>query len=107
MKLHTISRDKKLYCAEAIFEKGTVTVLKGSKINLSHGGKYDPCEEVANMRANTGLFDGEILIKDITFDSLSQAATFVTGRTANGKIVWKTEDNKYVRYALEKAEDIK
>jgi len=48
---------------------------------------------------NTVDKDG-VLKKDISFESLSTAACFVTGRTANGMITWKTADGKYVRYTL-------
>lgn len=57
------------------------------------------------LRSNDALFeDGDLLREDVTFNSLSTAATFVTGRTANGMIVWKTEDGKYVKHTLQKKE---
>lgn len=45
------------------------------------------------------------MLEDVSFQSLSTAACFVTGRSANGMITWKTEDGKYVRYTLKKAEE--
>jgi len=102
MKLHTISRDKMLYETSATYENGNITVLKGSKINLNKADKYAPCEEVRKLREDPSLFENSILLHDVTFSSLSTAATFVTGRVANGMIVWKTEDNKYVKYSLQK-----
>lgn len=101
MILTTKSRDGKLYSATASFENGKVTVLQGSTINRLNAKGFNPPTKVLNLRNTESLFDGSILLEDIDFDSLSTAATFVTGRVANGKIVWKTEDGKYVKYTLE------
>lgn len=100
LKLYTKSRDG-LYQAEAVFENGEVTVLKGSKINIKKNANFRPSVEVSTKRNDLSLVNSEgILLKDVTFKSLSTGATFVTGRIANGMIVWKTEDGKYVRYTL-------
>lgn len=105
MKLYTKSRDGVLYNATAIFEDGIVTVCKGSKINRKNAEGFKPKKAVAALREDSSKFDeGDILNTDVSFSSLSTAATFVTGRTANGMIVWKTEDGKYVRYTLQKKE---
>ena len=100
MKLHTISRDKLLYKATALFEDGIVTVQKGSKINLNKAPKFNPPQAVSILRNDSKLFSDSILLKDIKFSSLSEAATFVTGRVANGMIVWKTEDGKYIKHSI-------
>jgi hypothetical protein len=105
MKLHTKSRDGVLYEAMATYEAGIITVEKGSKINRKNAEGFKPKKNVATLREDDSLFnEGCILNKDLAFNSLSTAATFVTGRTANGMIVWKTEDGKYVRYTLQKKE---
>jgi hypothetical protein len=102
MKIYTKARDGMLYSANAVFESGTVTVLKGSKINRLNAPGFKPKKLVADLRADNDLFDAEgVLLTDVQFNSLSTAATFVTGRIANGMIVWKTEDSKYIRYSLE------
>lgn len=100
LKLHTVSRDN-LFDAQATYENDEVTVLKGSRINLSPSLKFKPSEVVANCLADKTLVgeDG-ILKRDVTFKSLSTAATFVAGRISNGMITWKTEDGCYVRYTL-------
>lgn len=102
MKLHTKSRDG-LYEANAIFENGTIVVLKGSRINTRNSKGYKPSPKIASMRNDSSLIDADGYLKEnIVFETLSTAATFVTGRTANGMIVWKTEDGKYVRYSIKK-----
>lgn len=100
LKLHTVSRDK-LFDAQAIYENEEVTVLKGSRINLRKSPNFKPSELVAQHLADATLVgeDG-ILKRDVTFKSLSTAATFVAGRISNGMITWKTEDGRYVRYTL-------
>lgn len=100
LKLHTVSRDK-LFEAQAIYENDEVIVLKGSRINQSPSSKFKPSEVVATCIADKTLVgDDGILKRDVTFKSLSTAATFVAGRTSNGMITWKTEDGRYVRYTL-------
>ncbi len=101
MKLYTISRDKAHYDATADFKDGKVVVNKGSKINRNNAPGFKPKKFVATLRDNDELFEENCYLKeDVTFNSLSSAATFVTGRIANGMIVWKTEDGKYVKYSL-------
>lgn len=100
LKLHSISRDN-LYEATATYDEGNVTVLKGSRINTRTNPKFKPSNEVATKRADRSLVDetGTLLV-DVEFKSLSTVATFVTGRTSNGMITWKTEDGRYVRYTI-------
>mgnify|MGYP000863323159 CR=1 FL=1 len=104
LKLHTVSRDKVLYEAYAIYSDGTVTVKKDSRINIHLSAGYKPTATIQKLRDDSSVVDGDgVLLKDIPFDSLSTAASFVTGRTANGMIVWKTENGRYVRYALQES----
>ena len=101
MKIFTKSRDKALYFANAKYENGKVTILKGSKVNRLTSPGFKPPKLISDLRADDSLFDDEgILLSDIQFNSLSTAATFVTGRIANGMIVWKTENSKCIRYSL-------
>ena len=100
LKLHTISRDN-LFEAKANYEDDCVTVLKGSRVNIRKNPNFKPSIEVADKLADSTLVNPEgILLKDVTFKSLSTAATFVAGRISNGMITWKTEDGRYVRYTL-------
>ena len=103
LKLHTIARDRKSYNAEAIFDGKNIMVQKGSVINLNRGEGFKPSKTINEILQDKSLYDDKgILQKDISFSSLSTAASFVTGRTANGMICWKTEDDKYVRNTLNK-----
>ena len=100
LKLHTVSRDK-LFEATAIYEDGKVKVCKGSRINLGFSDAFKPSDLVRETINNPDIVgeDG-VLLKDVTFNSLSTAATFVAGRVSNGMITWKTPDGKYVRDTL-------
>ena len=100
MNIYTKSRDN-LYEATAKYNDGEIIVNAGSRINLRDSKGYNPPKQVSDIRNNRELVDSNgILLKDIAFGTLSTAATFVTGRIANGMIVWNTEDGKYIRYTL-------
>lgn len=100
LELHTVSRDN-LFEATAIYEDGKVTVKKGSRINLGYSDAFKPSELVMCTIKNPEIVDVEgNVIKDVMFESLSTAATFVAGRISNGMITWKTPDGKYVRDTL-------
>lgn len=102
MELYTKSRDGGvLYNATATYMDGTVVVKKGSKINRLNAPGFKPKKATASLRADDTLYEAGCFLKnDVSFKSLSTAATFVTGRIANGMIVWKTQDGKYVKYTL-------
>ena len=105
MKIHTKSRDG-LYEANGLYENGKVVVSLGSHINLRNAPKFTPPQSISKLRENRNFVNADgILLQDIAFDSLSKAATFVTGRIANGMIVWKTDDGKYIRYSLNGGDD--
>ena len=101
LELHTVSRDD-LFDAKAVYDDGKVTVLKGSRINMGFSDAFKPSSLVMSAINNREIVNDEgVLIKEITFDSLSTAATFVAGRVSNGMITWKTADGKYVRETLQ------
>lgn len=102
MNLFTKSRDS-LYQAQALFDGLTTIVLAGSQINMSNNPGYKPSQIIRSIRDDRSIVTKEgIVLKDVSFNTLSAAATFVTGRVANGMMVWKTDDGKYVRYSLKK-----
>lgn len=102
IELHTISRDN-LYEAKALYVDGKVTVKKGSRINIRFGKGFKPSNAVKEMLDDHTLYDEEgVLLRDVQFETLSTAASFVAGRTSNGMITWKTNDGKYVRETLKK-----
>ena len=89
MKLHTKSRDGVLYEATATYEAGIITVEKGSKINRKNAEGFKPKKNVATLREDDSLFnEGCILNKDLAFNSLSTAATFVTGFRRRRRKIW-------------------
>lgn len=102
MNLFTKARDGKLYEAYAEYNNGVVTIKGGSKINRKNASRFKPPKRIAELRENDLLFcNSNVLKKDLSFPSLSTAATFVTGRIANGNIVWKTENGKSLKYSKE------
>ncbi len=105
LNLHTVSRDN-LFDAKATYKDGKVTVLKKSRINLGFSSAFKPSAIIMDTIKDPKIVgkDG-ILLKDITFNSLSTTATFVTGRVSNGMITWKTSDGKYVRETLKPKEE--
>lgn len=100
MDIYTKSRDN-LYQATAHYIDGEVIVKKGSQINLKNKPGYKPSKEIKRLRDDNNIVSktGALLI-DVKFRTLSAAATFVTGRVANGLIVWKTIDGKCVRRSM-------
>ena len=102
MELYTKSRGNGIaYDATATYSDGIVVVKRGSKINRLSQPSYKMKGKPKTLRADDSLFENDCyLIKDIEFNSLSTAASFVTGRTANGKIVWKTQNGKALKYTL-------
>lgn len=104
LKLHTVSRDK-LFEATAVYEDGLVKVAKGSRINLGFSEAFKPSDLVMSTINDPDVVNKDgILLQDVTFKSLSTAATFVAGRISNGMITWKTPDGKYVRDTLKNKE---
>lgn len=100
IELHTISRDG-LYEANAVYIDGMVRVKKGSRINIHYGSGFKPSRPVKERLDDHNLYDEKgILLKDVEFETLSTAASFVAGRTSNGMLTWKTKDGKYVRETL-------
>lgn len=100
LSLHAVSRDN-LFDAQATYNGGKVTVHKGSRINQKFGKGFNPSNMIKSyLNDSTLVGENGVLLRDVTFESLSTAATFVAGRISNGMITWKTADNRYVRYTL-------
>lgn len=77
--------------AYATIKENIVTVLKGSRVRTtSMGSIRNPEKRAAKLRQiakNCGDFC--ILEEDLIFNSLSTAAVFCLGRSANGWLEWK------------------
>lgn len=98
MRLSIYSKVKGIE-AYADYDKaaGTFTVLKGSKVSdgVATTGKFRGAKSV--IRAREEFVTDRLVSKDAVFNSASTAANFVTGRSTNGLVAWKTEDGKKLR----------
>lgn len=68
-------------------------VLKGSKIAPSSGTDDTISSGNRKKREECKIIDN-ILQEDVLFSSPSSAAEFVTGKSCNGWVSWKTKDGK-------------
>lgn len=71
-------------------ESKQITVDKGSIVCRRFSEKYYN-EKLEKLRER--VVDNAKLLEDITFKSPSTAACFVLGRSANGWVEWKDENN--------------
>jgi len=80
------------YSAEALFSEGTVTVLKGTKIQLDFAEHIVGGKKAKSYRDDRSFVDENgIVLKECIFTSPSTAAQFVTGRSTNGYGAWKLD----------------
>lgn len=80
--------------AKMMVQNGKYVVLEGSRIDPN---LYSSVESIRTMRnERRECFDetGDVIIKDVVLDSPSAAANFVRGGASNGKMYWRTEDDK-------------
>ncbi len=68
----------------------TYKLLKGSKVSehVSCSPKFRSSDSIIKARSN-GVVENGVLTQDVTFNSASTAANFVTGTSTNGKLAWK------------------
>ena len=71
-------------------------VLKGSKIAPSSDGDINISPGNSKKRKECKI-ENNVLQEDVLFNSPSSAAEFVTGKSSNGWISWKTKDGKTLR----------
>lgn len=85
---------------EPVFAKGRYNDIDGS-VTVYEGSRLSPkvtvrtinvATAVSRLREDGELVDGVYVKKDITFNSPTAAANFVTGRSSNGLIEWKDEE---------------
>lgn len=81
-------------------EDHSLIVKKGSvlAVRLSESKSFKGINSV--MKARDGVVSEGILQKDTHFTSPSTAANFVTGRSANGMVIWKTKNGKTLKAYL-------
>lgn len=79
--------------AKGLFDNGKITIKKGSKINLQTADYFNEPRLNAELKHNKEVVDNNgILKQDVTFDSPTAAAQFVTGRSVNGYVSWRPND---------------
>ena len=88
--------------AEYDIENQTVTVKKNSilSVDIKYSATFKGANRIESLR--NGIVENNILLEDITFNSLSTAANFVSGQSTNGLIKWKTENGKSVKESIQK-----
>lgn len=81
-------------------ESKELTVKKGSQVSadVHTDGKFRSANSVLKYRER--YCDGTMVKNDVAFKSASTAANFVTGRSTNGLITWKTSDGKTLKSLL-------
>lgn len=91
MKLILKSK-KGTHYAEALYDGNKVIIQKGAKVNpIDSFPKMS--EAIKRMRYDRNVVseEGRLLV-DLSFDSPSTAAQFITGRSVNGLIAWRPDD---------------
>ena len=84
--------------------------MDGEKIVVKSGAKINPInafpqmsQELVALRGDSSVVSEDgILLKDMTFNSPSTAAQFVTGRSVNGYIAWRPNDEMSLKAFLDR-----
>ena len=84
-------------------EDGSLVVHKGSLLSttVSDSKTFRGIKSIINSRE--GVVVDNILQVDVRFKSPSTAANFVTGKSSNGKRLWKTEKGTTIGKLMEEA----
>lgn len=103
MKLILKSK-KALHYAEALYDGDKITIQRGAKINpIDSFPKMSGA--IKKMRCDRNVVSNEgVLLVDLSFESLSTAAQFVTGRSVNGYIAWRPDDKMSLKTYKEQHE---
>lgn len=103
MKVHISSR-KKEYEALGEFDISTreLMIFKGAKVSkdIANSKTFKGARTIERMRES--VVSNNVLQEDKKFKSPSTAANFVTGRSTNGLIAWKTEDGIKLKDIIKK-----
>ena len=83
-------------------DTGELTVFEGSVVSESIA-KFSRTENIKDLRRQH-TDDKGVLLHNLTFDSPSAAAVFVSGYSANGLIVWHVERHKTLKSLLQENE---
>ncbi|MEA4898705.1 MAG: DUF4357 domain-containing protein [Christensenellaceae bacterium] len=88
LEVYLTSKDQS-YDAKGSYSEGTFIVKKGSKIRLAFAEHIRGGKKAKSFRDDPHVVDSDgIVLADCVFTSPSTAAQFVTGRSANGYMVW-------------------
>lgn len=91
-----------LHFATGEWTKEKTIVIAGSKINIIDSFPR-MSETISSLRKNPKYIDENgVLIQDVSFDTPSSAAQFVTGRSVNGYIAWRPDDKMSLKDYLKK-----
>lgn len=93
---------KKLHYAEAIMDDKKFIVKAGAKINPVIAFPQMSKEIVAMRKDRAIVSEDGRLLKDMMFNSPSTAAQFVTGRSVNGYIAWRPNDEMSLKAFLDR-----
>lgn len=90
--------------AEYDVETNKVTIKKGSILSkdVVHTGTFRSARSVEKKRQ--GIVENNVLRTDVTFNSPSTAANFVTGASTNGLLAWKNAEGMSLK-ELKNAEE--
>ena len=90
------------YSAKGIYDPSTkaLIVKAGSRVSsdIAHSPSFRGNKAIEKLRVQY-VVNG-ITTEDVHFKSPSTAANFVTGRSSNGMILWKTEEGLTLNQAL-------
>ena len=89
--------------AKMMLQNGKYVVMEGSRIDPNLYSNIDSIRAMRNKHRECIDETGNVIIKDVVLDSPSGAADFVRGGASNGKMYWRTEDdrplNDYIIYS--------
>jgi hypothetical protein len=92
----------KTYSARGTYDPSTkaLIVKAGAKVSadIAYSPTFRGSKTIEKLRAQF-VVNG-ITKADVPFKSPSTAANFVTGRSSNGMILWKTEDGAPLKNAI-------
>jgi hypothetical protein len=97
-----LSNRANTYSARGTYDPSTKTLIvkAGAKVSvdISYSPTFRGRKTIEKLRAQF-VVDG-ITQEDVTFKSSSTAANFVTGKSSNGMILWKTEDGTPLKNSI-------
>ena len=97
MKVYLKSK-KGVYFGKGEWNGAELTVLKGSVIKAGEPGSFKHMKEATRCWNDNTIVDESCIVKkDVAFTSPSTAAQFVTKRSINGWVSWKSSDNRSLK----------